>query len=501
MNHRKLNCWEFLHCGREPGGAREEELGACPAADEPACDGLNNGVDAGRICWVIPGTHCRPHLYDPARHPIEECAQCAFFRRVKYEEGIHFQLLKPGLGVTDPAELHRLLNDTTRLISTCRDVFACLAVRPLLRRIAGYALDITRSTAASAYLLTGEGGELVLEAAAGSLARPARVVPADHTPVADAARSRELRRGTERLPDGRTAAVMAISIGGYDRLAGVLELVKADGEFSCDSEWFLRQFGLTAGLGIETTTLVRNLRQLRRFDKAKSRFVAVLMHHISSPLATIACSLQALVQLGDTLSPEDRSQLIANSLDRIETVQALSRKLLDLASIRAGRSLADVEPVSPAVPLRQEVENHQGEAAELGVEITVADRSSGAEVLADPDGLRVIFANLLGNAIKYIAGPVREVHADVDADAESVRVSIRDTGIGIPPDEQGHIFEEFHRAENVVEVKTTGFGIGLAVVKELVERYGGEIDLESTVGVGTRISVLFPIAEGDGADD
>jgi len=494
MNSRKPNCWEVLLCGREPGGRCAQELGPCPAATETDCDGINDGTNAGRICWAVAGALCREHVRDRDGAAIEECRHCAFYRRVKYEEGTHFQLLAPAVGVTDPAELHRMLNDMVRLIGICRDIFACLAVAPLLRLITEHARNITHAASAAAYLFDSSGENLVLEASAGHLPRPERLAPDDEGPVAEAARTRSMCRDTVILPDGRTASVAAVSVGGYQKLAGVLELVKVDGPISDDDEWFFRQFGLTAGLGIETATLVDNLRQLRRFDKAKSKFVAVLMHHISSPLATIACSLQALVQLGDSLSPEDRSQLIANSLDRIETVQALSRKLLDLASIRSGRALAEVEPVSPAVPLRQEVENHQGEAAERGVEITVADRSDGAEVLADPDGLRLIFANLLGNAIKYIAGPVREVHAEVDADADSVRVSIRDTGIGIPPHERGHIFEEFHRAENVVEVKSSGFGIGLAVVKELVDRYGGAIELESAVGVGTTFTVVFPLA-------
>jgi signal transduction histidine kinase len=315
--------------------------------------------------------------------------------------------------------------------------------------------------------------------------------------VAEAARTRSLCKGTVTLPDGRSASVAAVSIGGYDKLAGVLELVKVDGELSDDNEWFLRQFDLIAGLGIETATRIDDLRQLKRFDRAKSKFVAVLMHHISSPLATIACSLQALVQLGGKLSSEDRAALIHNSLERIEWVQSLSRKLLDLASIRSGRSLGEVRPVSPVGPLRDEIESHEAEAREREVEVTLTDRSGGAEVLADPDGLRVVFANLLGNAIKYSAGPVRRVDAEVAAEDERVRVTVRDTGIGIPPEEQAQVFEEFHRAGNVAEVSGSGFGVGLAVVKELVDRYGGEIELESTVGVGTSISVVFPVAAAD----
>lgn len=497
MNARKPNCWEVIECGREPGGPRADEFGPCLAAVEAACDDINEGTNAGRICWAVAGTFCREHVRDRKGQAIEECPRCGFFRRVKYEEGTHFQLLAPGLGVDDPAGLHRLLNNVVQLISICRDIFACLAIHPLLRLIAEHALRIIRAASATAYLFDSSGENLVVEASAGSLPRPDRVGPQDGCPVAEAARTHSLCRGTAALLDGGTASVAAVSVGGHDKLAGVLEIVKADGELTDDDEWFLRQFALIAGLGIETATRVADLQQLKRFDKAKSRFVAVLMHHISSPLATISCSLQALTQLGDKLSPEDRSALMANSLERIDSVQSLSRRLLDLAAIRGGHSLGALQPVRPIEPLRDQADSHQAEAAQRGIQVVVADRSGGAQVLADPDGLRIIFANLLGNAIKYTPGPDGRVDAEIDAIGDRVRVTVRDTGIGIPPDEQSRIFEEFHRAENVVDAGARGFGIGLAVVRELVDRYGGDIHLESAVGEGTTFAITFPKAPAD----
>jgi signal transduction histidine kinase len=277
----------------------------------------------------------------------------------------------------------------------------------------------------------------------------------------------------------------------------VLELVKLQGQFSSDDEWFLHEFALGAALGIENARLVDDLRQLRSFDKAKSRFVAVLMHHIASPLATIACSLQALSQLGDKLDPADRDKLIENSLERITSVQTLSRRLLDLAAIRSGSSLGHIRPVTPGELLKQEIEARAAKAREKGVEIALTDEADAAETLADPDGLRVIFGNLLDNAIKYSAGQAERVEARVLVRHGAVRVAIRDSGIGIPPDEQARIFEEFHRASNVADAKASGFGLGLATVKELVDRYSGRIDLESTVGVGTTVAVEFPLLQPD----
>ena len=75
-------------------------------------------------------------------------------------------------------------------------------------------------------------------------------------------------------------------------------------------------------------------------------------------------------------------------------------------------------------------------------------------------------------------------------------MSVRDRGIGIPPDEQERIFEEFHRASNAATSKVAGFGLGLAVVKELVDRFEGKLRLDSALGVGTTFSIDFPIVDG-----
>jgi len=495
MTTTKTNCWEHLRCGREPGGPHEADFGPCPAATSIACDGMNGGTNAGRFCWAIRGTMCSGKVDGTYEQKISHCRGCSFFRRIKVEEGVHFQLIEPGLGMADPVALHRLLNNIVMLIGVKRDVFACLEVRSLLKKITEYAREFTRSSSASAYLLDGSGTVLRLEAHAGSVSRPRRIQVSEDTPAGAALRIGELCRGPVSLPASpRPAETLAMPIGGEEKRAGVLELLKVDGGFVMDDEWFLQEFGLIAALGISNARHVEDLRQLKQFDKAKSRFVALLMHHIASPLATIACCLQALSQLGDSLPTEDRRKLIESGLERIASIQALSRKLLDLAAIRRGTSLVCMQPVWPGDPLRQEVEDRREQASERGIEIEVTEPEDRPLVLADPDGLRLVFGSLLNNAIKYSAGRGKTVNADLSADSGVVRVRIRDRGIGIPPEEQTRIFEEFYRGSNVGQAEgASGFGLGMSVVKELVSRYGGHLDLQSEPGKGTRVSMEFPV--------
>ncbi len=190
----------------------------------------------------------------------------------------------------------------------------------------------------------------------------------------------------------------------------------------------------------------------------------------------------------------ERQRLLEHSLQALHSVQALARRLLDLALIRAGRSCSDIQMVNVADVLRRELADRQACPCDEELELELRDHGCDSRVLADPDGVRIIFANLLDNATKYTTGPAKKVEVDITGDGGNVRVRVRDNGIGIPPEDQSRVFEEFHRAGNVGIAQASGSGLGLAFVKELVGRYGGGIDIESAVGVGTSIFVRLPRA-------
>ena len=87
----RLNCWEFKKCGRQPGGEKEKELGRCPASAEVRLDGVHNGVNAGRACWVVAGTHCGGKTQGTYAMKFENCEQCDFYQKVKNEEFVDFE--------------------------------------------------------------------------------------------------------------------------------------------------------------------------------------------------------------------------------------------------------------------------------------------------------------------------------------------------------------------------------------------------------------------------
>jgi hypothetical protein len=93
----KRNCWEIKQCGRQPGGDKVNDLGVCPACTDTVCSGINDGVNAGRICWAIAGTFCGGKVQGNFAQKSVSCMSCEVFRLVKEEEGLEdFILLRPG---------------------------------------------------------------------------------------------------------------------------------------------------------------------------------------------------------------------------------------------------------------------------------------------------------------------------------------------------------------------------------------------------------------------
>lgn len=92
----KLNCWEAMECGRQPGGPRAALLGVCPACNEKSADGVNGGTNGGRICWAVSGTLCGGKVCGSYAEKRLTCLNCEFYKQVAAGEGLGFQILVPG---------------------------------------------------------------------------------------------------------------------------------------------------------------------------------------------------------------------------------------------------------------------------------------------------------------------------------------------------------------------------------------------------------------------
>ena len=220
----------------------------------------------------------------------------------------------------------------------------------------------------------------------------------------------------------------------------------------------------------------------------KMRWLATMSHEMRTPLNGILGMTGLL--LDTALEPNQRAY--AESVrESGGALLALINDLLDFAKIEAGRLELDAAPFSPYTLVQSIAELLSPRAADKGVEITAyVDRNIPDKLFGDEARLRQVLINLAGNAVKFTdAGGVSiEAHLLEKAGAASIRVDVRDTGIGIPEDMQASIFDEFSQADSGARRKKEGTGLGLAIARKIVRAMGGDIFLKSEPGVGSVFS-------------
>jgi signal transduction histidine kinase len=234
----------------------------------------------------------------------------------------------------------------------------------------------------------------------------------------------------------------------------------------------------------------RDLTLERRLDEAKTEFVATVSHELRTPMTAVLGAAKTLMRDDIELDPDRRRQLLemigaqGTRLTKIaEDVLIASR--LDRDELRLERDHVDMrELVQTAVA-------HMRDYVPESISLIARTESNGAAALGDRHRIEQVLVNLIDNAIKY-SPDGGEVSVSTAASANGVRVEVRDSGMGIPPAEQRSIFEKFYRLEGA-QVRA-GNGLGLYICRELVQRMGGTIGVESDPGAGSTFYFELPRA-------
>jgi signal transduction histidine kinase len=231
----------------------------------------------------------------------------------------------------------------------------------------------------------------------------------------------------------------------------------------------------------------------RELDRMRDAFVATVSHELRTPLTSISGFLEMMQDEEEGLGAPGRKYLgvIRRSTSRLH---ALVEDLLLVAQIEARRIELELAPVDVVAIATQAVESARATAAEKGVSVAVVADHPPA-VLADGHRLGQVLDNLVSNAVKFTRKG-GTVTVTVEADGSSVRLTVADTGIGIPLDEQGQVFSRFFRASTATRQAIPGTGLGLAISRALVEQHGGSIALQSREGEGTSVTVTLPASGG-----
>jgi signal transduction histidine kinase len=230
---------------------------------------------------------------------------------------------------------------------------------------------------------------------------------------------------------------------------------------------------------------------LEELSRLRSGFISIASHELRTPLTTILGFSELLLA---EAPPEDpRHRFLAIIRDDARQLAALVENLLDVSRIENGRLALEPVPLdlAAALPPLLEALGAAAPAHALRAEVDPAARW----VLADPPKLQQILANLVGNAIKYSPRGGRVlVAARPDQPPGRVALAVSDEGVGIPPEHLGRIFERFQRVDSAATRGIRGTGLGLYIVKHLVELHGGAVRVESAVGRGSTFRFTLPAA-------
>ncbi|WP_104044229.1 sensor histidine kinase [Arthrobacter sp. ZGTC412] len=299
------------------------------------------------------------------------------------------------------------------------------------------------------------------------------------------------------------ASLLAVPMGDGGSSLGIIWIVMLDQP----RQWSRAELGLiqhvagNAAHGLIQSHLISSqqqvVKQLQQLDKAKTDFLATVNHELRTPLTSIMAYLDMIQESTDQpVSPEVHQMLdiVVRNTERlrmlIEDMLSVSRNGLDdnlmhLTPVRLGQTL---NLVAGALRPLAQLQN---------VTIAVDPLPDDPEILADEVQLQQVFTNLVSNAIKFTPSGGRiEVGSESRAAADGTRwatVSVADNGIGISSEEIDHVFTRFYRASNAMSGAIPGTGLGLAITKDIVARHGGRIDVASTLGAGTTVTVSLPL--------
>jgi signal transduction histidine kinase len=236
---------------------------------------------------------------------------------------------------------------------------------------------------------------------------------------------------------------------------------------------------------------IADLTQLRQLEGVRRDFVANVSHELKTPLTSIHGYSETLLA-DDDLPAETRRPFLEAIHRNALRLQRIVDDLLDLSRIESGAWHPDTQQVDVRGLINDVWLNYADTARRRGIEFMHLEHD--LTVRADPHGLRQVFSNLFDNALRYTpsGGTIRVGVANSITKGDLVGIAVHDSGIGIPRDALGRIFERFYRVDPARSREDGGTGLGLSIVKHIVESMQGAVTADSDVGAGTTIAVWLP---------
>ncbi|MGD8328561.1 MAG: HAMP domain-containing sensor histidine kinase [Acidobacteriota bacterium] len=257
--------------------------------------------------------------------------------------------------------------------------------------------------------------------------------------------------------------------------------------------------GVLVLLGGAIAMIVLSTRRAQRLAEQQMEFVAGVSHELRTPLAVIRAAAENLAD--DVVHDADRTRQYGELINREgRRLSNMVERVLLFAKMRSGNVHFQRRPVDLLAAIEDAIAANKAWAEEGDIKVARELPESLPSIYGDPPALASVLQNLLSNALKYSrrGGQVTiQARAVKSGDGDAVQIAIHDQGAGIPGHEIPHVFEPFYRGKRARDTQVQGSGLGLSLVKQVVEGHGGSVEVVSTPGAGSTFLVQLPVGEPD----
>jgi two-component system, NtrC family, sensor histidine kinase KinB len=243
--------------------------------------------------------------------------------------------------------------------------------------------------------------------------------------------------------------------------------------------------------------ILKDVTQVLEQQEMKRGVVSTVSHQLKTPLTSLRMAIYLLLEERIGSLNEKQVELLMAARDDSEKLVAILDDLLDISRIESGRSRMALKPFIPRTLARDCMEPFLADARNKGVTLVNDVSDDLPEIMADTEKIRLVFANLLSNALRF-TDPGGSVTIRAEQEQDQAVFFVEDTGKGIIEEELKHLFEQFYRAPDQDE--KSGVGLGLAIVKEIVHAHGGDVGAESVVGKGSTFRFTLPLRTANMAE-
>jgi PAS domain S-box-containing protein len=245
------------------------------------------------------------------------------------------------------------------------------------------------------------------------------------------------------------------------------------------------------GRMIGVSRIARDITDRKLLDRMKDEFVGTVSHELRTPLTAIKGFIELVLDGDAGPVPDTQREFLEVAARNADRLGAIINDILDVSRIESQRLEIRTEPTDLAAVLEDVLSTFRVMAHNKGVALR-QEVAKLPKVLGEAPRLVQVFSNLVSNAIKYT--PKGEVGIRAIVTGDRVEVVVHDSGIGLTQEELGQLFTKFFRGRNPIVADSSGTGLGLVIVKAIVEKHQGTIDVESQPGEGTRVRVVLPVA-------